>query len=164
MWKEFLDADTFAKGEGSTVAKVIEGKVHPYNVTGMACVSNTGDDANWCGHDFSQANWYAFGRLAWDHTLTADAIAEEWIRQTFTNNNSAVDIIRGIMMKSRENFVSYTMPLGLHHLIGDDPATNDHHYAPKPWNDTAPRKTGRRSTIIRPAPPASASTAPLRWR
>ncbi|HVT80975.1 MAG TPA: alpha-glucuronidase, partial [Phycisphaerae bacterium] len=132
MWKEFLDADTFAKGQGSTVAKVLEGKVHPYSVTGMACVLNTGTDANWCGHDFSQANWYAFGRLAWDHTLSAEAIAEEWIRQTFTNHEPGVSRIRSMMMASRENFVSYTMPLGLHHLIGGD------HYAPMPWNDAAP--------------------------
>jgi alpha-glucuronidase len=134
MWKECLDADTYVKGKGSTVGKVLEGKVYPYSVTGMAGVLNTGTDVNWCGHDFSQANWYAYGRLTWDHELSAAAIAQEWIRQTFTNDGAAVATIQDMMMNSREAFVNYTMPLGLHHLIGGD------HYAPRPQNDTAPRK------------------------
>ena len=133
MWKEFLDADTFARGPGSTVGKALDGSIHRYPITGMAGVANTGSDANWCGHNFSQANWYAFGRLAWDHALPAEHLAEEWIRQTFTREPRAVDVIRGMMMSSRETFVSYTMPLGLHHLIGGD------HYAPMPENDKAPR-------------------------
>jgi alpha-glucuronidase len=133
MWKEFLDADTFARAPGSTVGKVLDGSVHPYPITGMAGVANTGSDANWCGHDFSQANWYAFGRLAWDHEIPAEHIADEWVRLTFTRDERAVDAIRGMMMDSRETFVNYTMPLGLHHLIGGD------HYAPMPWNDEAPR-------------------------
>jgi alpha-glucuronidase len=134
MWKEVFDADTFAKGKGSTVGKVLEGKVHPYSITGMAGVINPGSDANWCGHDFSQSNWYAYGRLAWDHELSAEAIAEEWVRQTWTNDAAAVKTITDMMMGSRETFVNYTMPLGLHHLIGGD------HYAPMPQNDRAPRR------------------------
>ena len=134
MWKEILDADTFAKGRGSTVGKVIEGKVHPYSITGMAGVLNTGSDTNWCGHGFSQSNWYAYGRLAWDHELTAEAIAEEWVRQTWTNEVAVVQTITDMMMGSRETFVNYTMPLGLHHLIGGN------HYAPMPQNDRAPRR------------------------
>jgi alpha-glucuronidase len=134
MWKEVLDADTFAKGKGSTVGKVLEGKVHPYSITGMAGVVNPGSDANWCGHDFSQSNWYAYGRLAWDHELTAEEIAEEWVRQTWTNDAAAVKTITDMMMGSYETFVNYTMPLGLHHLIGGD------HYAPMPQNDRAPRR------------------------
>lgn len=133
MWKEFLDADTFAKGKGSTVGKAIEGAVQPYGVTGMVSVTNPGLDTNWCGHHFSQSNWYAFGRLAWNHELSAEQIAEEWVRMTFTNDAKAVDVIRNMMMSSREAFVNYTMPLGLHHLIGGD------HYAPMPWNAQAPR-------------------------
>jgi alpha-glucuronidase len=129
MWKEFLDADTFARGAGSTVGKSLDGSVHPYPITGMAGVANTGSDANWTGHDFSQANWYALGRLAWDHEQPAEHLAEEWVRQTFTREARAVDTIRGMMMTSRETFVRYTMPLGLHHLIGGD------HYAPMPWNE-----------------------------
>jgi alpha-glucuronidase len=133
MWKEFLDADTYAKGKGSTVGKVVEGSVHPYRVTGIASVTNPGLNANWCGHHFSQANWYAAGRLAWDHTRGASEIAEEWTRMTFTNDMQAVRTIRDMMMNSREAFVNYTMPLGLHHLIGGD------HYAPMPQNARAQR-------------------------
>jgi alpha-glucuronidase len=133
MWKEFLDADTYARGKGSTVGKVIEGAVHPHSVTGMVSVVNPGLDANWCGHHFSQSNWYASGRLAWNHALGADQIAEEWIRMTFTNDAETVRTIRDVMMASREAFVNYTMPLGLHHLIGGD------HYAPMPENNRAQR-------------------------
>ena len=133
MWKEFLDADTHVKGKGSTVASVLEGAVHPYRVTGMVSVANPGLDPNWCGHHFSQSNWYASGRLAWKPGLTAEQIAEEWTRMTFTNDAKTVDAIRGVMMTSRESFVNYTMPLGLHHLIGGD------HYAPMPENAKAPR-------------------------
>jgi alpha-glucuronidase len=100
----------------------------------MAAVANTGSDTNWCGHDFSQANWYAFGRLAWDHELPAAHIAEEWVKMTFTSDPQTVDRIRDMMLGSREAFVSYSMPLGLHHLIGGD------HYAPMPWNDKEPRQ------------------------
>nr|MBP8303694.1 alpha-glucuronidase [Phycisphaerae bacterium] len=133
MWKEFLDSDTHAKGSGSTVAQVLAGRVCPYRITGMVCVTNPGLDTNWCGHHFSQSNWYAFGRLAWDPGLSAEAIAEEWTRMTFTHHDPSVAVLRDMMMGSRETFVNYTMPLGLHHLIGGD------HYAPQPWNDRAPR-------------------------
>jgi alpha-glucuronidase len=133
MWKEFLDADTYAKGKGSTVGKVVEGGVYPYRVTGIAAVTNPGLNANWTGHHFSQSNWYAAGRLAWDHTRGAAEIAEEWTRLTFTNDTAAVRTIRDMMMDSREAYVNYTMPLGLHHLIGGD------HYAPMPQNARAQR-------------------------
>ena len=133
MWEEFLQSDTHAKGKGSSVARVITGQVQPQRVTGMASVVNPGLDRNWCGHHFSQSNWYASGRLAWNPELSAEQIAEEWIRLTFTNDASAVKTMRTMMMDSREAFVDYTMPLGLHHLIGGD------HYAPMPWNAKAPR-------------------------
>ena len=133
MWEEFLQADTHARGKGSTVAKVVAGEVLPYRVTGMAAVVNPGDDTNWCGHHFSQSNWYAAGRLAWNPGLPAAQIADEWIRMTFTNEAAAVKTIHDLMMQSREAFVNYTMPLGLHHLIGGD------HYAPMPENARAPR-------------------------
>jgi len=133
MWEEFLTADTYAKGKGSTVAKVIAGEVLPYRVTGLAAVVNPGEDTNWCGHHFSQSNWYAAGRLAWNPELSAERIADEWIRMTFTNDAKTVQTIRTLMMGSREAFVNYTMPLGLHHLIGGD------HYAPMPENARAPR-------------------------
>ncbi len=133
LWQEFLESDTQAKGRGSTVAKVLAGKVQPSQITGMVSVVNPGTDRNWCGHHFSQSNWYAAGRLAWNPELSAETVADEWVRMTFTNDDKTVGIIRGMMMSSRETFVNYTMPLGLHHLIGGD------HYAPQPWNDRAPR-------------------------
>ena len=133
MWEEFLQSDTFARGRGSTVAKVLEGKVQPSRITGMVAVTNPGMDANWCGHHFSQSNWYVFGRLAWNPELSAAKIADEWTRMTFSNESKTVATIRDMMMSSRETFVSYTMPLGLHHMIGGD------HYAPQPWNNRAPR-------------------------
>jgi len=134
MWEEFLQSDTWAKGKGSTVAKAIEGAVEPYSVTGFVSVTNPGQDRNWCGHHFSQANWYAAGRLAWNPELKADQIAEEWIRMTFTNDPAPVATIRDLMMRSREIYLNYTMPLGLHHLIGGN------HYAPMPQNSGGPRR------------------------
>jgi alpha-glucuronidase len=128
MWKEFLDADTFAAGRSSTVAKVVDGSLHGYRRSGMAGVANTGSDANWTGHDFGQANWYAYGRLAWNPSLQADAIADEWIAMTWSHDRAVAATIRAMMLASRETYVDYTMPLGLHHLIGGD------HYAPMPEN------------------------------
>jgi alpha-glucuronidase len=128
MWKEFLDADTHAKGPGTTVAKIVDGSAEGEGRTGIAGVANTGRDRNWCGHDFAQANWYAFGRLAWDPGLGADQIAEEWIRMTWSGAPDVVAAVREMMLGSRDTFVRYTMPLGLHHLIGGD------HYAPMPEN------------------------------
>ena len=128
MWKEFLDADTYAEGAGSLVAKVIDGSVHGYRRTAIAGVANTGRDANWTGHDFGQANWFAFGRLAWNPSLSAERIAEEWIAMTWSAAPAAASTIRDLMLGSRETYVDYTMPLGLHHLIGGD------HYAPMPEN------------------------------
>jgi len=133
MWKEFLDADTFAKGPGSLVAKAIDGSLDGKRRTGIAGVANTGRDVNWSGHDFAAANWYAFGRLAWDPGLGAGSIADEWIRMTWGRSPDLVATIRSIMLDSRETFVHYTMPLGLHHVIGGD------HYAPMPEN-TDPRR------------------------
>ena len=119
MWKEFLDADTFATGPGSTVARVLEGSVHEYRLTGIAGVANTGSDRNWTGHDLSQANWYAFGRLAWDPSLPAEQIADEWLRMTFSQDPKALDVLRPLMLSSWETYVSYNAPLGLTHLQAD---------------------------------------------
>lgn len=109
MWKEFLDF------------------VPPSRLRGVAGVSNIGDDRNWCGHDFSQANWYAFGRLAWAPTLSADSIADEWLRLTFGDSRELTDRMRPVMMRSRDDCVDYMMPLGLHHIF-----RFDHHYGPEP--------------------------------
>ena len=101
--------------------------VHPNKLRAIAGVSNIGDDANWCGHHFSQANWYAFGRLAWDPFLKSERIAREWLRQTFTLDKGFVEPMQRVMMESREACVNYMMPLGLHHIF-----SFDHHYGPEP--------------------------------
>jgi alpha-glucuronidase len=130
LFEEVLRADTWAKGEGSTVAKVVDGSLHGYRRTGIAGVSNVGSDRNWTGSQFNQANWYAFGRLAWDHDLSSAAIADEWIRMTFTNAPRVVVTLRGMMLSSREAVVSYMTPLGLAHIMA-----TGHHYGPGPWAD-----------------------------
>jgi alpha-glucuronidase len=134
MFKEVLDADTWQKGQGSTVAKVIDGSLHNYNHTGIAGVANIGNDRNWTGHTFGQANWYAFGRLAWDHNLSSEQIADEWIRQTFSNNKTLAGTIKKTMLSSHQTLVNYMTPLGLHHLMG-----TGHHYGPAPWVANAGR-------------------------
>jgi alpha-glucuronidase len=134
LFKECLDSDTYSKGEGSTVARVVDGSVDQHTLSGMAGVANIGNDRNWTGHPFAQSNWYGFGRLAWDHTLSAETIANEWIRMTFTNHPEAVNTIRSIMMPSREILVNYMTPLGLHHIMGWS-----HHYGPGPWIKDKPR-------------------------
>jgi alpha-glucuronidase len=130
LFEEVLDADTWATGKGSTVGRVVDGSLHGYRRTGMAGVSNIGTDRNWTGSQFNQANWYAFGRLAWDHDLSSSAIADEWIRMTFTNDARAVASIRTMMMASREAVVNYMAPLGLAHIMA-----TGHHYGPGPWAD-----------------------------
>ena len=94
MWKEVLDADTYALGPGSSVARVVDGSLHGHGDSCIIGVANTGSDRNWCGHHFAQANWYAFGRLAWDHRLSADAIAREWIRMTWSGGDAPTDSAR----------------------------------------------------------------------
>ncbi len=118
MWRECLTSDTYAKGKGSTVAKVIDGSVDGYKMTGMAGVSNINNDCDWTGNIFGQANWYAFGRLAWDYNLTSKQIADEWIRMTFSNDTSVIHPVEKIMLASRENVVNYRDPLGLNMLGG----------------------------------------------
>lgn len=128
MWKECLDADTYSQGKGSTVAKIVEGKLENHAVSGMAGVANIGNDINWCGNIFAQSNWYAYGRLAWKPELTSAAIADEWIRMTFNNDKSFVEPIKQIMLTSREAAVNYMTPLGLHHQM-----SRGIHYGPGPW-------------------------------
>ena len=128
LFEETLSADTFAKGKGSTVAKVIDGSLHGYARTGIAGVANVGRDRNWSGSQFDQANWYAFGRLAWNPTMGAAAIAEEWARMTFSNDARFLTPALQMMMGSREAVVDYMTPLGLHHQMA-----RGHHYGPGPW-------------------------------
>ncbi len=155
LWKEVLDADTFAAGPTSTVARVVasggtrppdgfsptptkptrpEAGFHPTDhnaratLTVIAGVANTGTDRNWTGHPLAAANWYAFGRLAWDHTLGAETIADEWTKLTFGTNPKTVQTITKLLNGSRETVVNYSMPLGLHHIMAEG-----HHYGPGPW-------------------------------
>jgi alpha-glucuronidase len=135
MWQEVLQSDTEAKGPGSLVARVVDGTLHGHTLTAMAGVAGIGTDANWMGSHFNQANWYAFGRLAFDPDLPAREIAEAWIRQTFSNDPAVVTPVTEMMMSSRQALVSYMEPLGLVHLMG----TNAH-YGPAPWVNNLPRK------------------------
>jgi alpha-glucuronidase len=134
LFKECFDADTYTKGKGSTVAKVIDGSLQNYSVTGIAGVANIGNERNWTGHPFGQSNWYAFGRLAWDYNFSSAQIADEWLRQTFSNDLHFVKAAKNMMLMSRESMVNYMTPLGLHHIMG-----TGHHYGPAPWINNAGR-------------------------
>ena len=110
MWKEFFNY------------------VAPNTIQAVSGVANIGDEANWCGNDLAQANWYAFGRLAWNPELTSEAIVQEWLKQTFTTDTKFTGPMEDMMMRSREAVVDYMMPLGLHHIFAWG-----HHYGPEPW-------------------------------
>ena len=139
MWKEVLDFDTHANGPGTTVADVLRNsqsadrqekpKIQNSKLlAGMAGVSNIGTDINWTGYHFGQANWYAFGRLAWNANLGSAEIADEWTRMTFSNQEKTVATIKKLMLESHETCVNYMTPLGLHHIMA-----TGHHYGPGPW-------------------------------
>jgi len=134
LYEESLRTDTHAKGGKADIGDILEGKIFKHTRTGMAAVVNPGTDRNWTGHPFVQSSWYAFGRLAWDHNLSAQAIAEEWSRMTFTNDKKALDLLTKIMMVSREAGVNYRDPLGLTHLY-----SQGDHYGPAPWTSDMPR-------------------------
>jgi alpha-glucuronidase len=144
MWEEFLKSDTYQEGEGSTVARCTDGSVFPQKYTAIAGVANIGLDTNWCGHPFAQANWYAFGRLAWNNQLSSTQIADEWLKLTFNPttlddktkltvlptvwNIKFLNPIKQLILESREAAVNYMMPLGLHHIF-----SANGHYGPGPW-------------------------------
>ena len=128
LYKECMESDTYCYGKASTVAKVTDGTLFSNSITAIAGVANIGEDINWCGHPFAQANWYAFGRLAWNHELSSEQIADEWIMLTFNKQKEFVDPVKEMMLTSREAAVNYMMPLGLHHLFAWG-----HHYGPEPW-------------------------------
>jgi len=143
LWEECLQSDTYQEGTGSTVARCTDGSIYPQKYTAIAGVANIGLDTNWCGHDFAQANWYAFGRLAWNNQLKSEKIADEWIRLTFfdsasQNNRQAnyatewnenfLQPVKQMMFDSREAAVNYMMPLGFHHIM-----SAEGHYGPGPW-------------------------------
>ena len=134
LFKEVLDWDTMAKGKGSTVAKVIDGSLEGHDASAMVGVANIGDDRNWTGAQFSQADWYGFGRLAWNPSLTAEQVAREWLGMTFSNDPAFSNAVTPMMIASREAVVDYMTPLGLHHLMA-----TGHHYGPGPWVGDLPR-------------------------
>ncbi|WP_026144312.1 alpha-glucuronidase family glycosyl hydrolase [Xanthomonas sp. SHU 199] len=134
LYEEVLQSDTHARGAGSTVADVVDGTSEGHALTGIAGVANIGNDRTWSGSHFDQANWYAFGRLAWNPRQSARAIASDWAAMTFSPAPEVVQPIVGMMMGSREAAVNYMTPLGLHHLMA-----RGHHYGPGPWVDGGPR-------------------------
>lgn len=121
LFKEVLESDTYAEGKGTSVSTTIQG---------YAGVANIGNDINWTGHPFGQANWYAYGRLAWNANLSSETIAGEWLRMTFSNEPGFLNILTPVMLESRETAVDYMTPLGLHHQMAEG-----HHWGPGPWVD-----------------------------
>lgn len=135
LFKETLDSDTYSDGKGSTVAKITDGTLRNQKFTAISAVANIGEDTNWCGHHFAQANWYAFGRLAWNHQLSSEQIVDEWLKMTFTNDKNFVERVKDMMLSSKGAVVDYMMPLGLHHIFAEN-----HHYGPQPWLSEAGRE------------------------
>lgn len=125
MWKETLDFDTFAKGEGSYVNKIIDTTLNDNRHGGIAGVSNIGNSKSWTGHPLAQANLYGFGRLAWDSQLTSEEIAEEWVKLTFGTDEEIIEIIAPMLLESREIYEMYTSPLGIGWMVNPG-----HHYGP----------------------------------
>lgn len=130
LFEETLQSDTYAEGKGTTVSKVLQKYQQTHGISAIAGVPNIGTDLNWTGHLFGQANWYAFGRLAWDPDMSSAKIADEWIRMTFGNDERVVAPILKIMLMSRETYVNYSMPIGLNHIMNYDT-----HNGPEPWHD-----------------------------
>ncbi|MEO6317100.1 MAG: alpha-glucuronidase, partial [Chitinophagaceae bacterium] len=144
MWQECLQSDTYQFGPGSTVAKCTDGTLKKQQYTAIAGVSNVGMDSNWCGNDFAQANWFAFGRLAWDNNSNSEKIADEWLKLTFYTapadypalafdysnswSTNFLKPVKAMMLESREAAVNFMMPLGLHHIM-----SANGHYGPGPW-------------------------------
>ncbi len=133
LFEEALRADTWARGRGSTVARVIDGSLYGERQTGIAGVANIGSDRDWCGSIFNQSNWYAFGRLAWNPEASARTIAGQWVRMTFSNNPALLRPVVGMMMASREAVVDYMDPLGLASQMAAGT-----HFGPGPWVHPGP--------------------------
>lgn len=135
LYEEALKADTYEHGAGSTVARVIDGSLDHHAISGMAGVANIGNDQDWSGSIFNQANWYVFGRMAWDPEISADAVAQEWVKQTFTSDPAFVTPTVAMMMASRGAVVDYMTPLGLELIMA-----HSHHMGPGPWDTIGPRE------------------------
>ncbi|HBG27549.1 MAG: alpha-glucuronidase [Planctomycetes bacterium GWF2_41_51] len=134
MWKETLDWDTYANGPSSTVSKIIDGSLYKFEDSAIVAVTNTGSDRNWTGHHIAQANWFAFGRLAWNYRLSDDEICDQWVKMTFSNDPAFVEPVKKMMLGSWEACINYMTPLGLHHIMQEG-----FHYGPQPDLNTAPR-------------------------
>lgn len=132
MFKEVLQADTYANGPGSSVKTIVGAGARMGGA--IVGVANTGSDRNWTGHFMSQANWYGFGRLAWNPDISAEQIADEWIKMTLTKDESAVNDIKKILLNSHETYVDFTYPLGLAHMMGQGI-----HFGPEPWLERSQR-------------------------
>lgn len=130
LFEETLQSDTYENDKGSTVSKVLQNYKKTHGISALAGVPNTGTDINWTGHLFGQANWHAFGRLAWNPDMTSEEMSEEWIRMTFSNDKKVIEPIQKIMLMSREAAVNYMTPLGLNHIMNYDT-----HNGPEPWHD-----------------------------
>lgn len=136
LFTECLQADTYTNGKGTTISKIVSTTVDAAQTTGMAGVANIGSAVNWCAHPFAQANWYAFGKLAWNPDADAGVIAEDWLRLTFGNNEQLVKSLQTLMLGSRQIAVDYMTPLGLAMLMDGS------HYRPAPWrHDNDPSKS-----------------------
>ncbi|NLM27225.1 MAG: alpha-glucuronidase [Clostridiaceae bacterium] len=125
QWKEVLDFDTYSKGEGSTVKRIISGRVYPQKYCGIAAVSNIGDDETWTGHILAQANLYGYGRLAWNPDMDMNGITDEWIILTFSDHPTVVKNIKSILLNSWRTYENYTSPLGIGWMVNPG-----HHYGP----------------------------------
>ncbi|WP_078544940.1 alpha-glucuronidase family glycosyl hydrolase [Litchfieldia alkalitelluris] len=125
QWKEVLDFDTYAKGEGSTVKRIVNGELYSNKLSGITAVTNTGNDRNWTGHTLAQANFYGYGRLIWNPDLTAEEITEEWIKITFGNDPEVFETVSSMLLNSWEIYENYTAPLGVGWMVNIH-----HHYGP----------------------------------
>lgn len=125
MWKQILDFDTRAKGKDTSVKRIINGSVFNNKYGGIAAVANIGDDSNWTGHQMAQSNMYGYARLCWNPELTADQIADEWVRMTYSNDEKVVNTIKQMLMGSWETYENYTSPLGIGWMVNPN-----HHYGP----------------------------------
>jgi alpha-glucuronidase len=134
LYEEALKSDTYEHGPGSIIARVTDGSLDHHAFSGMAGVANVGNDEDWCGSIFNQANWYVFGRMAWDPGISARAVAEEWVKQTFVSAPDFVNPVVAMMMGSREAAVNYMTPLGLVLIM-----SHDDHFGPAPWDEKGDR-------------------------
>lgn len=125
QWKEVLDFDTYAKGKGSEVKKIVDGSLFQNKHSGIVAVSNIGNDNNWTGHNLAQANLYGFGRLIWNPELSSEEITKEWVQLTFGHDSQVVDTVMEMLLSSWRIYENYTSPLGIGWMINPN-----HHYGP----------------------------------